>query len=46
MHVAITGGLQETLRDLRKQVAPPTFTFVIINDFEEEEHVDNKATKK
>ncbi len=38
-------GLEESLRDLRKQTAPPPPAFVIISDFEEE-HVENKNTKK
>jgi hypothetical protein len=29
--------LEETLRDLQRQIALPTLAFVIISDFEEEE---------
>jgi hypothetical protein len=35
--------LEETLRDLQRQVTPPAPTFIIISDYEEEKHVENKA---
>jgi hypothetical protein len=31
------GGLEETLRGLRKGFSPPAFTFIIISDSNEEE---------
>jgi hypothetical protein len=40
------GGLEETLREFWKQIAPPTLAFVVINDFEEEEQVESRITKK
>ncbi len=45
MRVAIMGGLEETLRDFRKQVAPLALAFFIISDSEEEKQVENKVTK-
>jgi hypothetical protein len=33
--VAIVKGLEETLRDLRRHIAPLAPTFIIISDFEE-----------
>ncbi len=44
--VIIVGGLEETLREFWKQIAPPTLAFVVINDFEEEEQVESRITKK
>jgi hypothetical protein len=38
--------LEETLKDLQRQTTPLTLAFVIINDFEEDEQVERRATKK
>ncbi len=43
---AIMGeGIKETLRGFWKQFSPPTPTFVIISDYEEEEQVEKKNYK-
>ncbi len=39
-------GLEETLKDLQRQIASPTPAFVVISDSKEEEHVERKATEK
>jgi hypothetical protein len=39
-------GLEEILRDLQRQIAPPTLAFFIISDFEEEGQVERRAPKK
>ncbi len=39
-------GFEKTLRDFQIQTASPTFTFVIIGDFEKEEQVERRSTKK
>ncbi len=40
------GGLEETVNVFRRQTALLALAFVIISDFEEEKHVESKATKK
>jgi hypothetical protein len=46
-HVITVGkGLQETLWGLWRQFSLPTFTFVVISDFEEDEQVEKKVVKK
>lgn len=40
------GGLEKTLKDFWKQIAPPALAFVIICDYEEEEQVESRTTKK
>jgi hypothetical protein len=41
----IREGLEETLRDLRRHIAPYAPTFIIINDSEEKQ-VENKAIEE
>jgi len=38
-------GLERTLQGLQRQLSPPTLTFVIISDYEEEEQVGRRSTK-
>jgi hypothetical protein len=40
------GGLEEKLWGLQNQFSPLAPTFVIISDFEEEEHVERKVIEK
>jgi hypothetical protein len=39
------GGLEETLRGLRRHFSPPTLVVIIIIDYEEEEQVEKKTTE-
>jgi len=39
-------GFEKTLKDFQIQTASPTFTFVIISDFEKEEQVERRSAKK
>jgi hypothetical protein len=46
-HVATVGeGLEETLKDLRRQTTLLAPAFVIISDYKEEEHVERRALEK
>jgi len=38
-------GLEATLQGLQRQLSPPTLTFVIISDYEEEEQVGRRSTE-
>jgi hypothetical protein len=40
------GGLEETVNVFRRQTTLLAPAFIIISDFEEEKHVENRATKK
>ncbi len=44
--VTIQEGLEETWWGLQRQFSPPAPTFVVINDFEDEEQFEKKAAKK
>jgi hypothetical protein len=39
-------GFEETLQGFRRQFSPLAPTFVLINDYEKEEHVERRATYK